>query len=131
MLEGFGEMPEVEVHVISCLQERPVSSPARLADNIFYHGLIVPKLGWLRTGYSGCVRAVRRKLKALAGLPPAVARRRLAGYLERRGVSPEIIIAMCRRPIDATTDAEEGAHRGKSVGSSPGSASNVDLRTAE
>jgi hypothetical protein len=35
-----------------------------------------------------------------------VARRRLAGYLERRGFSPEIIIAMCRRHIGATTDAE-------------------------
>jgi hypothetical protein len=64
LLIGFREIPEIEVHVISCLQ-KAVSSPKNLADNIYFHGLFVPKLGWLRTGYQGCVRAVRRKLKEI------------------------------------------------------------------
>jgi glycosyltransferase involved in cell wall biosynthesis len=61
LLDGFAQLPDVEVHVISCIQ-KPMRSPEKLADNIWYHGLLVPKLGWLRTGYQGCVRAIRRKL---------------------------------------------------------------------
>src|SRR5439155_13329895 len=50
--------------VISCTQQ-PMASPQRLADNIWFHSLHVPKLGWLRTGYQGCIRAVRKRLKAI------------------------------------------------------------------
>ena len=64
LFEGFASLPEVEVHLISCLQQ-PVQSPEKLADNIWYHGLHVPKIGWLRTGYQGCIRAVRRKLREI------------------------------------------------------------------
>ena len=38
-------------------------SPGKLAPNIWFYPLHVPKWGWLRTGYQGCVRAVRQKLK--------------------------------------------------------------------
>jgi len=66
LLEGFELLPkDVEVHVICCLQEAPISSPGRLAANIYYHALHVPKIGWLKTGYQGCIRAVRRKLKQI------------------------------------------------------------------
>lgn len=64
LLQGLALMRDIEVHVISCLQQR-VQSPAKLADNIAYHSLFVPKFGWMRTGYQGCVRAVRRKLREL------------------------------------------------------------------
>jgi len=64
LLLGFREISDVEVHVISCLQ-KSVFSPEKIADNIYYHGLLVPKLGWLRTGYQGCIRAVRRKLREI------------------------------------------------------------------
>jgi glycosyltransferase involved in cell wall biosynthesis len=64
LLDGFARLPEVKVHVITCLQ-RPVQSPEKLADNIWFHSLHVPKFGWLRTGYQGYIRAVRRKLKEL------------------------------------------------------------------
>jgi glycosyltransferase involved in cell wall biosynthesis len=64
LLQGFKALPrDVEVHVVSCLQRVPVSSPERLAENIFYHGLHVPSIGWLKTGFLGCVSAVRRKLR--------------------------------------------------------------------
>jgi glycosyltransferase involved in cell wall biosynthesis len=64
LLQGFALMPELEVHVVSCTQQ-PVKAPAKLADNIFFHSVYVPKTGWMRTSYQGCVRAVRRKLKAI------------------------------------------------------------------
>lgn len=64
LLEGIARIPGIEAHVVSCTQ-RPMSSPEKLAKNIWFHSLHVPKLGWLRTGYQGCIRAVRRKVRAL------------------------------------------------------------------
>jgi glycosyltransferase involved in cell wall biosynthesis len=64
LLQGFAGMPELEVHIVSCAQ-RPMKSPEKLADNIWFHSLYVPKVGWLRTSYQGCIRAVRRKLKVI------------------------------------------------------------------
>jgi glycosyltransferase involved in cell wall biosynthesis len=64
LIEGFAAMPEAEVHVISCTQ-RPMRSPEKIADNIWFHSLVVPKIGWMRTGYQGCIRAVRKKLKEI------------------------------------------------------------------
>jgi glycosyltransferase involved in cell wall biosynthesis len=66
LIEGFKQLPaEIEVHVISCLQKEPISSPAKLADNIYYHQLLVPNIGWLKTGYQGCIRRVRRRLQKI------------------------------------------------------------------
>lgn len=65
VLEGFADFPgEIEAHVISVTQ-KPLASPARLAPNVFYHSLVVPKIGWLRSGYQGCIRAVRAKVRNL------------------------------------------------------------------
>jgi glycosyltransferase involved in cell wall biosynthesis len=64
LMQGFARTPEVEVHVVSCVRAR-VNAPRKLAPNIFFHSLYVPKLGWLRTGYQGCLRAVRKKLKEI------------------------------------------------------------------
>jgi glycosyltransferase involved in cell wall biosynthesis len=64
LLEGFASMPDIEVHVISCTQV-PMQSPEKLASNIWFHSLDVPKIGWLRTAYQGCIRAVRRKLREI------------------------------------------------------------------
>ena len=64
LLMGFAMVPEVEVHVVSCVQA-PVNSPQNIAPNIFYHSLDVPKIGWMRTGYQGCIRATRRALREI------------------------------------------------------------------
>jgi len=64
LLQGFAGMSGVEIHVLVCAQ-RSMKSPAKLAENIFLHCLTVPKIGWLRTGYQGCIRAVRRKLREI------------------------------------------------------------------
>jgi len=62
LLRGFVEIADLEIHVISCTQV-PMNAPSRLFGNIRFHLLHVPKMGWLRTGYQGCIRAIRQKLR--------------------------------------------------------------------
>jgi len=64
LLQGMSRLPELEVHVVTCTQ-RPMKSPAQIAENIFFHSLHVPKIGWMRTGYQGCIRAMRRKIREI------------------------------------------------------------------
>jgi glycosyltransferase involved in cell wall biosynthesis len=64
LLQGFMQQDDIELHVVSCVRKL-VSAPKKIAPNIFYHAVIVPKIGWLRTGYQGCIRAIRRRLKAI------------------------------------------------------------------
>src|SRR5208337_4530124 len=64
LVQGLVKQPGLEIHYVSCLQQ-PVESPEKLADNIWFHAMHVPKLGWMRTGYQGCLRAVRKKLHEL------------------------------------------------------------------
>jgi len=64
LLQGFAELPGIEVHVVSCLR-RAAPAPAQIAPGIFYHQIVVPKLGWMRTLYAGCVRATRKKLREI------------------------------------------------------------------
>jgi glycosyltransferase involved in cell wall biosynthesis len=64
LISGLASLPNVEVHVVSCIR-KPVKSPAKLAENVWFHSLHVPKIGWMRTGYLGCIRAVRRRLKLI------------------------------------------------------------------
>ena len=61
LLQGFARMPDLELHILSCAQQ-PMVSPKKLAPNIFFHGLHVPRLGWMRTAYQGCIRAIRKEL---------------------------------------------------------------------
>jgi hypothetical protein len=64
LMASFATAPAVEVHVISCTQ-KPMKSPEKLAENIWFHSLYVPKMGWGRTSYQGCIRTVRRTLKVI------------------------------------------------------------------
>ena len=64
LMQGFARMPEVEVHVVSCVRAN-VNTPLKLAPNIFFHALVVPQIGWMRTAYQGCIRAVRKKLREI------------------------------------------------------------------
>src|SRR5947207_3834785 len=64
LFRGFARISDLEVHIVSCTQ-KPVRAPEKLAENIWFHSLHVPKWGWLRTGYLGCIRAVRRKVKEI------------------------------------------------------------------
>jgi glycosyltransferase involved in cell wall biosynthesis len=64
LMEGFALLPDLEVHVISCARHKMVA-PGKLASNTFFHSLCVPRIGWVRTAYQGCIRAVRRKLQEI------------------------------------------------------------------
>jgi glycosyltransferase involved in cell wall biosynthesis len=64
LLQGLALLPDVEVHVVSCARQR-LAAPEKLAQNIFFHTLLVPKMGWMRTLYLGCVWATRRKLREI------------------------------------------------------------------
>lgn len=63
-ISGEAKVGSFEIHVISCTQQ-PLVAPEKLAPNIWYHSLHVPKIGWLRTGYQGCVGAVRKKIREI------------------------------------------------------------------
>jgi glycosyltransferase involved in cell wall biosynthesis len=64
LLQGFSLLPAAEVHIVSCARAK-MNSPGKLASNVFFHSLQVPKFGWMRTAYQGCIRAVRKKLKEI------------------------------------------------------------------
>jgi glycosyltransferase involved in cell wall biosynthesis len=64
LLQGFAQLKDVEVHVVSCTR-RSMKSPEKLASNIYFHSVLVPKMGWLRTLYRGCIRATRNKLREI------------------------------------------------------------------
>src|ERR1043166_8170127 len=63
LLQGMAMLPD-EIHVLSAIRQ-PVTSPDRLAPNMFFHSLVVRKAGWMRTAYQGCIRAARKKLKEI------------------------------------------------------------------
>lgn len=64
LLQGGAGIPDLEIHVVACTRQ-PLQSPLKLADNIFFHTVLVPKMGWIRTAYQGCIRATRKELRAL------------------------------------------------------------------
>ncbi|HWX18515.1 MAG TPA: glycosyltransferase family 4 protein [Candidatus Binatia bacterium] len=64
LLQGFALLPELEIHVVACARAE-MRSPEKLAPNVFFHCLIVPKLGWMRTLFQGCILSVRKKLKEI------------------------------------------------------------------
>ena len=64
LLEGLEQFRECEIHIICAVQKR-LCSPGKLANNIYYHSVIVPKWGWMRGAYIGCVRAIRVKLREM------------------------------------------------------------------
>lgn len=65
LLEGLAQLgDEIEVHVISCTK-RPMPAPPKLADNIWFHQVLVPHLGWGRTLFLGCAFAVRKVLRQI------------------------------------------------------------------
>ena len=64
LLEGLAKMPECEVHIV-CAIQKPLRSPRKLADNIYYHSVMVRKWGWMRGAYLGCILAIRKKLREI------------------------------------------------------------------
>ncbi len=88
--------------------------PARLAGELRARGISEAEIrGALDEAYGDrnarqvAEAAALRKLPALQGLAPEVARRRLAAYLRRRGFSTEIILALCRKHLPHGDDLDD------------------------
>jgi glycosyltransferase involved in cell wall biosynthesis len=66
LLQGFEDLGSsvLEVHVISCVIGS-VPAPEKLADNIWYHQIELPKWCFLRSLHLGAILAVRNKLKQI------------------------------------------------------------------
>jgi len=64
LLDGLTGLSGVEVHVVSCTR-RLMSSPGKLGENVWFHSVPVPKLGWMRTLYAGTTWMTRRKLRKI------------------------------------------------------------------
>lgn len=64
VLKGLAGRDDCEIHVISCTK-KPLKASPKLASNIFYHPLVVPRWGWTKTFFFGCVRAIRRKVSEI------------------------------------------------------------------
>lgn len=64
LLQGLAMIPEIEVHVVACIR-RFVKSPEKIAPNTYFHSLVVPKIGWMKTLFQGCIRAARKKIREI------------------------------------------------------------------
>lgn len=64
LLQGLAMIPEIEVHVVACIR-RAVQSPEKIAPNTFFHSLVVPRIGWMKTLFQGCIRAARKKIQEI------------------------------------------------------------------
>jgi glycosyltransferase involved in cell wall biosynthesis len=65
LLDGFEHLgSEVEVHVVSCTR-RPMRAPFKLAENVWFHQPVVPRLGWGRSAFLGSAWAVRKLLREI------------------------------------------------------------------
>jgi glycosyltransferase involved in cell wall biosynthesis len=64
LLQGLAMIPELEVHVVACIR-RAVRSPEKIAANTFFHSLVVPRIGWMKTMFQGCIRASRKKIREI------------------------------------------------------------------
>ena len=100
---------------VAARARRTPTGPARLARELRAKGIadadIGAALGALAAEWNvaeAAAAAVRRKLPSLHGVPPSVARRRLAAFLERRGFSAEIILAVCRAQFRGAEESSEG-----------------------
>jgi len=58
LFEGFQMLTDIEVHVISCIRQA-IKSHNKVGENIYFHSVFVPKIGWMSSGYYGCSRAIR------------------------------------------------------------------------
>ncbi len=64
LLEGLNQIDSCAVHVISTTH-KTLRSPKKISENIWFHSIGVPKLGWRPTAYAGCVTGIRRKLREI------------------------------------------------------------------
>ncbi|MBM4153012.1 MAG: glycosyltransferase family 4 protein, partial [Kiritimatiellaceae bacterium] len=64
LLEGFAQLgSQIEIHVITCTRKN-MPAPAKLAENIFYHQVIIPG-GYRRTLFIKAIRDVQKVIRQI------------------------------------------------------------------
>lgn len=115
-LTAFGYLDDADFARtwVSTRARRTATGPARLARELRAKGVAEAEIGAALRSLAeewdvaeAAAAAVRRKLPSLRGVPPSVARRRLVAFLERRGFSAEIILAVCRTQFRGTEESSE------------------------
>lgn len=64
LIAGLAGMEELELHILCCTRQ-PISAPEKIAPNIFYHSIRVPRWGYLKTFYLPSILGIRRRLRAI------------------------------------------------------------------
>lgn len=64
LIAGLADLEELELHILCCTRQ-PLPAPEKIAPNIFYHSIRVPRWGYLKTGYLPAILALRRALKLI------------------------------------------------------------------
>jgi glycosyltransferase involved in cell wall biosynthesis len=64
VLGALEQWSHLEIHIVSCVR-REMRMPTRLGESLFYHGLFVPKSGFLRTAYFPCIIKIRQLLRRI------------------------------------------------------------------
>lgn len=64
LMQGFCQLEFIEVHVISASPSQ-LKSTLKLADNIWFHHVHVPKWGWGRCFFLGVAFKIRKLIKSL------------------------------------------------------------------
>jgi regulatory protein len=93
---------------------RQAVAPGRLAQELKAKGIGEAEISAALVDFSAepTVRevareAAARKFRALQGLDPAIARRRLAAHLSRRGFESDVILALCREYFPGTSNPDD------------------------
>ncbi|HYL79957.1 MAG TPA: regulatory protein RecX, partial [Candidatus Acidoferrum sp.] len=94
--------------------QRQADAPARLARELRAKGVGEADIKAALADFSAepavretAEQAAGRKLRTLQGLDPAVARRRLAAHLSRRGFAADVILAVCRKHFPGSVGPDE------------------------
>ena len=64
IIGGLSGAEELELHILSCTRQS-LPAPEKIAPNIFYHSIRVPRWGYLKTFYIPAILAIRRKLREI------------------------------------------------------------------
>jgi glycosyltransferase involved in cell wall biosynthesis len=64
LIAGLAGMDGLELHILCCTRQ-PLTAPEKIAPNIFYHSIRVPRLGYLKTFYIPAILAIRKKLRTI------------------------------------------------------------------
>jgi glycosyltransferase involved in cell wall biosynthesis len=64
LIAALAGLEDLELHILCCTRQ-PLPAPEKIAPNIFYHSVRVPRWGYLKSLYLPAILAIRRRLRAI------------------------------------------------------------------